>query len=651
MDVDLYKRMYSKFFEPSCIISSEMDIMDATRSFIELFGYKRSEMIGAKLNLLFPRDSYDIVEKILNKSNESLEWFAELQLERKNGETFTESMGVFAVRDDRKELIYCMALQSSLKDSNDINQFVEASEKRHRELVDRLNEIIFTLDMEGRFTTTQPYSVAPDRYRPDEEMVQDQTEDIKAEESGKDLALTEKPELPAEFRVMHRAGGKDSVRTLAKVGLKRDNLYKTPVTSLDTISQGPISSFSDDHLPKENEMRETEKSPANSIISLIREGIIALDERGILTDFNDAFLLMTGYSAAEAARIPLSDYFAPDSREFLDGIFEDIIRDKALVDHETRFIRKNGEIFPVSFEATVMEDEEGEVTGIIAVVRDMTGEVEDEVKLLSGGRLITEYSFVKTLLSSIRDGAIATDEFGQIIFLNEKILSMLDCSEDELVNRLLFDLFSEEKRKAAVEIFKELDDSEGARDFSSVFRRLDGTDFPVMLKTCSIKGRYDAKIGYLLVVSEVDIEKRRINKERDETRAGGIPGRTGQSWNESRSPCTDFLFEVDEKNTIINVNYQALKLLNYRGEGMLRGKIGNYILIGGSRLEGELLKGLSNDENKSVEATLLLRDHDPIPLLMTFHDVKVPEGEEVKYLVAIESIPGNVPTGDRDFRK
>ncbi|MDP6156274.1 MAG: PAS domain S-box protein, partial [Candidatus Thermoplasmatota archaeon] len=637
-----------------CIISSEMDIVDATRSFLKLFGYARGEVIGEKLNLLFPRDSYDVVEKILHKSNESLEWFAELSLEKKNGEVFTESMGVFAVsdskktvHDSRKELVYCMAIQSELRERNGINQFVEASEKRYQELVDRLNEIIFTLDTDGRFTTMNSYSVEPVRYRPDEGMVQELTLGIKAEEIRKGVELPGKTEVPAEFRVMHRAGGEDSVRTLVTVGLNRDYLYKLPEMSLNAISEGSISSDTGDQGPERLEEEKTEENPTNSLISLIRESIIAMDESGRLTDFNDAFLNMTGYSYDEANRIPFSDYFAPDSREFLDSIFEDILRDKTLVDYETSFIRKNGEIYPVSFDATLMEDENGEIKGIIAIVRDMTEDEENEVKLLSGGLLISEYHFVKTLLSTIRDGAIATDEFGQIIFLNESMLLMLDCRVEELVNRLVFDLFSDAKRKGAVEIFEELDNGEKTRFFNSVFQRLDGTPLPVEINACSVMDRYDAKIGYLLVVSKAADEKSKRKEETDEKSTGGIE----QKQHEHRPPRTDFLFEMDAKGTIIDVNHQGLKLLNHSGRGLERNKIGDHILIGGSRLESDMLEGLSRMKNgtRTVEGTLLFKDLDPIPLLLTFHAVKVPLGEEVKYQMVIESIPGNVTTGDRDF--
>ena len=652
MDVDLYKRMYTKFFEPSCIITKEMDVVDATRSFLELFGYTQDEMIGTKLNLLFPRDSYDIVEKILHKSNESLEWFAELPFEKKNGESFSESMGVFAVRDASEELVYCLAIQSGLRERDGINRFVEASEERYRELVDHINEIIFTLDMEGRFVTTGSYSVEPTRYRPDEGTVQDLMQDIKAEEIHKGFELPKGPEVPAEFRVMHRVGGEDSVRTLGTVGIKRDYSYKLPVTNLDPLSQGPISNFPDDRGSNADVEEETNESRSNSIISLIKEGIVAMDESGKLTDFNDAFLTMTGYTALEANQIPLHDYFAPDSREFLDRIFEDIIRDRTLVNYETRFIRKNGEIFPVSFDATLMEDDDGNVKGIIAVVRDMTEAMPDEVKLLRGGRLISEYSFVKIMLSSIRDGAIATDEFGQMIFFNGNVLSMLECTEDELVNRLVFDLFSDANRKEAVEIFEELDGSEETRDFSSVFQRLDGTALPVELVACSIKDRYDTKIGYLLVVSESVTKKTDQKEDRDGTTTTGISGGTGQHQDGTGTSNTDFLLEVDMKGTIINVNQQALKLLNYRGESLLKGKLGDYLLIGGSRLGGDIIKRFTTakEANRSVEGTLLFKDQDPIPLILKFKVMKVQGNEEVKYLVVIESIPGNVPAGDRDFR-
>ena len=684
MNLDIYKKIYTKIFEPSCLIDHNMNIIDATISFLELFGYTSDDIMGEKLNLLFPRDAYDTIEKILLESDENLEWYADLPLEKKNGERFHENIGVFAVAGNEGRFVYCMAVQRLLYEEK-INEFLEVSEERYKELVDSVNDIIFSLDIDGRFVTTGPYSVEPVRYKPDEVLIQALALNIKKEDiESKERTMDERPPH-VEFKVMKRQGTVPVGRTLTRVGIKKEALFKIPEMSLDAVSgEITIDDRKTDPIGEKVEKSDEEQN-ATSIMSWIREGIIAFDNKGCLTDLNDAFLGMSGYSKEEVMGKIFEDLFLQDERENVRKMFDELLVKGTIIDYRANLQNKNGEILPVNLDATVIEDHDGENMGIVAVIRQETLEEKKVQNVLAEGMNISGLSIIKDPIQLLDAGIAVTDAGSNLIYANKALLSMIDKKEEDIFNKPFSHLVTESKREAINNNLEELRDRAFKEIINTELEGIDGMTVPVLLKICAIVDDDEKNIGNFIVIND---EGKKVEPARDEK----VPGETAEKEGEGErvkekegegegvkekeigrersqekeveetvmntsdisikiDRDTDFLLEVDARGIIIRANHQALALLRYRGRALAGIPIGDVIFMEGESLSSDRLKDMfkKGPARRTVETTLFLSNIDPIPCIISIHHLPSSLIQGERYILTVNNIPKNITKGDRDF--
>lgn len=108
--------------------------------------------------------------------------------------------------------------------------------------------------------------------------------------------------------------------------------------------------------------------------------MLTTDNEGIITDVNEQMVNMTKHSRKYLIGTPFKDYFT-DPEEAYEGIKE-ALAEKMVRDYELTLISQTGKEIPVSYNATVFTDAEGNVKGVFAVARDMTEykRLENELK-------------------------------------------------------------------------------------------------------------------------------------------------------------------------------------------------------------------------------------------------------------------------------
>lgn len=109
------------------------------------------------------------------------------------------------------------------------------------------------------------------------------------------------------------------------------------------------------------------------------------------TFMNPAYAQMHGYTVEEMLKLAVLDIYAPESRD-------DLARNLAVVRatghyvYETKHIRKDGSVFPVLVDLTLVRDEEGQEACIIANVQDITERkrLEAQLEHLAGHDPLTD---------------------------------------------------------------------------------------------------------------------------------------------------------------------------------------------------------------------------------------------------------------------
>ncbi len=110
------------------------------------------------------------------------------------------------------------------------------------------------------------------------------------------------------------------------------------------------------------------------------DGVAMGDVESRLLYVNDAFARMHGYTREEMVGMKVSNLHAPDQIDRYEAIFARIGKEGSYAG-EVWHTRKDGTIFPCYISVTLVRDNMGEVTGTVAVCRDMAEFKQKEAEL------------------------------------------------------------------------------------------------------------------------------------------------------------------------------------------------------------------------------------------------------------------------------
>jgi PAS domain S-box-containing protein len=116
-----------------------------------------------------------------------------------------------------------------------------------------------------------------------------------------------------------------------------------------------------------------------NIITHMGEALLVLNPEGEIKMVNPAACRMLGYGESDLLGMSIGDVFEEEGDEeagaFMGTWLEALIRTGALSKIDARFIASDGRRVPILFSRTAVKDEDGRITDIICIAKDMTGYV------------------------------------------------------------------------------------------------------------------------------------------------------------------------------------------------------------------------------------------------------------------------------------
>ena len=140
-----------------------------------------------------------------------------------------------------------------------------------------------------------------------------------------------------------------------------------------------------DHYRTQKRLQEREEN-LRIILESVGEAVIATDADGTITRLNGVAEELTGWNRAAAVGKPLSEVFTAYDRESGDPIedpAETVLANGAAVSfaEETLLVDHEGNERHVAESGTPMEDDDGNVVGVVVVFRDVTQEYRKQSRL------------------------------------------------------------------------------------------------------------------------------------------------------------------------------------------------------------------------------------------------------------------------------
>ncbi|MGE5466761.1 MAG: putative bifunctional diguanylate cyclase/phosphodiesterase, partial [Ignavibacteria bacterium] len=232
------------------------------------------------------------------------------------------------------------------------------------------------------------------------------------------------------------------------------------------------------------------------ILDRIQESIITLDLDGYITGWNHGAEKLFGYTAAEViGKHILFLYADPDDE---DTSFQDVFLEQGGREMEVRRRRKSGEIFWASLQLSLVRDAEGDPTGVIGYLSDITERIASQETLRLHARIF-EHS---------DEGILITDAGGRIVSVNRAFSRITGYGEEEAIGQTPRLLRSGmHGREFYDEIWRRIE-VEGRWQGEIQDKRRDGEIYPTWVSISAVKNVEGSITHYFSIFSDITERKR-----------------------------------------------------------------------------------------------------------------------------------------------
>jgi len=194
----------------------------------------------------------------------------------------------------------------------------------------------------------------------------------------------------------------------------------------------------------ENKMMELAFKRYDAIIRHSDDAIISKNLNGDITGWNEGAEKMFGYTAIEAVGKPMLGLYPPDQEIVEQNIVRKLLNGEKTQHFETVRLRKNGTPFDISVTISPIINDEGEITGVSSIARDITE--NKRLERMKSEFISTVSHELRTPLTSIR-GALDLVLGKSAAQLPDKTRKMLEMAarNSERLTLLINDILDLEK--------------------------------------------------------------------------------------------------------------------------------------------------------------------------------------------------------------
>ena len=217
---------------------------------------------------------------------------------------------------------------------------------------------------------------------------------------------------------------------------------------------------------------------------------------------------MLGYTLEESLKKPFYEIITPESFEYAARYFAEEnrrLKEKNAAAEkihklELEYFRKDGSTVWVEVTARPILDENGEISRIIGVSRDVSERVAAQRALEK-----SEARY-RTLFEDSRDTIYITAKTGEFIDINPAGEALFGYTREEIIGLNILDLYENpDERKRFIQ---EIESKGEVRDYSLRFRKKDGTGIDCLITATLWKGEDNTIYGYQGIIRDITLQKR-----------------------------------------------------------------------------------------------------------------------------------------------
>ena len=278
------------------------------------------------------------------------------------------------------------------------------------------------------------------------------------------------------------------------------------------------------HMHASAERRERELSEAEAqnhrhaqVLDQIHDSVITMDLTGYITSWNKGAERLFGYTAEEAIGRNILFLYVDEGDD--DVQVHDAFLENGGREMEVRRRRKSGEIFWASLLLSVMRDADGQPSGLIGYLSDITERLEAEEKLRLHARIF-EHS---------EEGIVITDADERVVAVNHAFCQITGYQDEEILGQpaRMFDSDHQDE-----DFYQRMWDAvHGAGSWHGEMsgRKKDGESYPKWASVSVMKNASGKVTHYFSIFSDISDRKHaeeRINYLAYYDALTGLPNRS-----------------------------------------------------------------------------------------------------------------------------
>ena len=215
------------------------------------------------------------------------------------------------------------------------------------------------------------------------------------------------------------------------------------------------------------------------------DGIALINMEEVIQFVNISWAEMHGYNdPEELIGQHIRVFHTQDQLEHDVIPFNNCIKVNGSHQGEVRHIKRDGTVFQTWMTCTLLKDNSGNPIGMLGIARDVT----------ERNRLLEELNnanlFLKNILQTVGEAIIVTDATGCIVRVNQMASQMLGYSDKELYGKHFAILGAKQFESGTrPPIIKQLFANGSAKNFKDLYKRKDGSIFPVETNVVFLKDK------------------------------------------------------------------------------------------------------------------------------------------------------------------
>ncbi len=463
-------------------------------SMVQLLGCTEADLIGKHPEDVFKKQDASVVQEVDARTLQG-ETVNEIRSLSIAGKTRTFHTIQTPLQDSHGAVTGMSGIVREVTEQIQMQEALRKSKERYRFLVENSSDIIWSFDLQAMNFTYFSHSAekilgfpqGKDRVATLDDIFSPATKKKVLSAFGEALKNdSASSQVFLEVEVIRKDG--ETVVMEINAGLHRDQWHQ-PVCFTG------VSRDITDRRRMEKALREQENY-LRAFIDATKDGFWIIDEEGRISDPNDAYCRMSGYSRKELSQLRIPDLDIDEDPKETAARIRRIVKNGSEL-FQTRHRRKDGSFWDVEVSAACIQ--EG-IPRFVGFCRDITQRKQMERKLRESEQKLA------AIFDTAYSGIFLVDAEGTITFANRRMAEMLGFRMEELVGSYYPDLVQPcESRKTEMKMFQIIRGEIDCVFLERPYRKKDGTLFWGEIsgnRLCRSDGAFWSLVGVITDITE-----------------------------------------------------------------------------------------------------------------------------------------------------